>query len=224
MNDPAPSDPSPPSSPRNSAFSRRIRDLHLYLGLFISPFVLVFALSVFPLVHHWLPRPAPNPAGTRAVSDLPLPANLDQLSGRERIDALRPALDQANVHGEVGWIQHLPREHRLVIPVTVPGRLTTVAIDLSRREASIQEQRTGLADALVLLHKSPGPHLTAIRMNWPWMRLWFWLADATVYFVLFITVSGLYLWYILRSQRKIGITLILLGSASFLALAYAIVH
>lgn len=205
-------------------FSQWIRDLHLYLGLFISPFVLVFALSVFFLVHAWLPKAASNPARPRTVSDLPLPANLDQLSGRERIDALKPALDRAQVHGEVGWIQHLAKENRVVVPVTVPGRLTTVTIDVARREASVQEQNAGLADGLVVLHKSPGPHLAAIRMNWPYMRVWFWLADATVYLVLFITVSGLYLWYILRSQRKIGVALLVAGAVSFFSLVYALVH
>jgi hypothetical protein len=30
---------------------RAMRDFHLYLGLFISPFILVFAISVFFLVH-----------------------------------------------------------------------------------------------------------------------------------------------------------------------------
>ena len=30
---------------------RWIRDLHLYLGLFVSPFVLLFAVSVFYLNH-----------------------------------------------------------------------------------------------------------------------------------------------------------------------------
>jgi len=92
-----------------------MRDLHLYFGLFISPFVLVFAISVFFLVHNWLPKALPNPAGERSISDLPLPANLDQLSGRERMDALRPALDWAHVHGEVGWIQHLVKENRLIV-------------------------------------------------------------------------------------------------------------
>ena len=37
-------------------FYRLIRDLHLYFGLLISPFVLLFAISVFFLVHSWLPR------------------------------------------------------------------------------------------------------------------------------------------------------------------------
>ena len=30
------------------------KDLHLYFGLFISPFVLLFAVSVFFLVHAWI--------------------------------------------------------------------------------------------------------------------------------------------------------------------------
>jgi hypothetical protein len=207
-----------------AALSQWIRDLHLYTGLIISPFVLVFAVSVFFLVHHWLPKAAPNLTGSRLVADLPLPANLDELSGRARIDALKPALAHAQVQGEVGWIQHLAKENRLVVPVTVPGRLTTVTIDVAKREARIEEQTTGLADALVVLHKSPGPHLAGIRMNWAYMRVWYWLADATVYLVLFLTLSGIYLWYILRSQRKIGLVLIVAGAVSFFSLVYAVVH
>jgi len=201
-----------------------MRDLHLYFGLFISPFVLVFAVSVFFLVHNWLPKAVPNPAGARSVSDLPLPANLDQLSGRERIDTLKPALDWAQVHGEVGWIQHLAKENRLVVPVTVPGRITTVTIDVAKREARIEEQSTGLASALVALHKSPGPHLVGLRMNWIYVRVWYWLADATVYLLLFSTLSGVYLWYLLRSARRIGIVLLAAGAVSLFSLVHALVH
>jgi hypothetical protein len=61
-------------------------------------------------------------------------------------------------------------------------------------------------------------------MNWPWMRAWFWLADATVYLVVFITVSGIYLWYMLRSQRTIGTIILLAGAGSFCGLVYAIVY
>jgi uncharacterized iron-regulated membrane protein len=62
-------------------FYRLIRDLHLYLGLFISPFVLVFAISVFFLVHAWLPKIGSETSTTRVVSALPLPVNLQRLSG-----------------------------------------------------------------------------------------------------------------------------------------------
>jgi hypothetical protein len=208
----------------NGPLYRVVRDLHLYLGLFISPFVLLFAISVFFLVHAWLPNTVSNPAGTRVVQDLPLPADLDQLVGRARIDALKPALRLAQVQGEVGWVQHLTRENRLIIPVSVPGRLTTVTIDVAKRTASIEQRTTGLADALVVLHKSPGPHLVGMRMNWFYMRVWSWLADSTVYLSLFITLSGVYLWYALRAERTIGIALLVVGAVSFFCLIYALVY
>jgi hypothetical protein len=77
---------------------------------------------------------------------------------------------------------------------------------------------------LVILHKSPGPHLVNIRMNWAYMRVWFWLADATVYLLLFVTVSGVYLSYVLRSERRIGTGLLIAGAISFFGLVYAIIH
>src|ERR1041385_3001675 len=149
-------------------FYRLIRDLHLYLGLFVSPFVLVFALSVFFLVHSWLPKIAPETSSTRVVSTLPLPGDLQMLSGRALIDALKPTLEKADVPGEVGFIRHIVKEEKLIIPVTIPGRETTVSISIASREATIVTRETGLADALVTLHKLPGPHGPRIRLNWFW--------------------------------------------------------
>src|SRR5262245_2508572 len=203
-------------------FYRVTRDLHLYFGLFISPFVLIFAVSVFILVHSWK-SPNKTSAGP-TVSNLSLPADLEALSGRQRVDKLKPVLEQAGVQGEVGWVQHFPKQHRLVIPVTVPGRVTTVSLDLTKREASIEKRTTGLADALVVLHMSPGQHLADIRKNWFYMRVWSWLADATVYLILFITVSGIYLWYVLRAERKVGIALLATGVLSFFGIVYALWH
>jgi hypothetical protein len=205
-------------------FYRLIRDLHLYLGLFSSPFVLVFAISVFFLVHSWRPRLASETSTTRVISALPLPGDLQTLSGRPLIDALKPTLEKADVRGEVGFVRHLVKEDKLIIPVTVPGRETTVSISIASREATIVTRETGLADALVTLHKSPGQHGPDIRMNWFPMRAWRWMADATVYLILFISVSGIYLWYVLRAERAVGIILLFAGALSFFGMAYALSH
>src|SRR5438270_5052765 len=92
---------------------RLTRDLHLYLGLFISPFVLVFSISVFFLVHAWRPRIGSETSTTRVVSALPLPLDLQMLSGRPLIEALKSALEKAGVRGEVGFIRHLVKEQKL---------------------------------------------------------------------------------------------------------------
>src|SRR5437762_8274194 len=94
-------------------FYRLIRDLHLYFGLFISPFVLLFAISVFFLVHSWLPRIASQTSTTRVVSALPLPADMSTLSGRPLSEALKPALAQAVARGEVGFVRHMIKEGKL---------------------------------------------------------------------------------------------------------------
>src|SRR5436190_11321920 len=115
-------------------FYRLTRDVHLYLGLFISPFVLVFAISVFFLVHSWQTTIPSEPSTTRVVSALPLPQDLTTLSGRPLINGLRPTLEKTDVPGEVGFVRHMVKEQKLIIPVTIPGRETTVTINIPTRE------------------------------------------------------------------------------------------
>jgi len=56
------------------------------------------------------------------------------------------------------------------------------------------------------------------------MQAWRWLADTTAYLILFISVSGIYLWYVLRTERRVGFVLLFAGALSFLGLAYALSH
>ncbi|MFN7993348.1 MAG: PepSY-associated TM helix domain-containing protein [Bryobacteraceae bacterium] len=202
------------------AFYRTTRDLHLYSGLFISPFVLVFAISVFFLVHTWVP--GGHGSREQSVTGLHLPPDLDKLQNAERVRAVREVINQLQVTGEVGFITHVAGRHLLEIPVFVPGRETTIDLDYAAGSAVISTRDTGVADALIYLHKSPGPHLAAIRGNWSMTRVWRWLADATVYLLLFISVSGIYLWMVLRAERKIGLALMAAGALSFLGIVYGL--
>jgi hypothetical protein len=149
---------------------------------------------------------------------------LTTLSGRPLINGLKLTLEKADVPGEVGFVRHMVKEQKLIIPVSIPGRETTVTINIPTREATIVTRETGLADALVTLHKSPGQHGANIRMNWFYMRAWRWMADATVYLILFISVSGIYLWYVLRAERPVGFILLFAGALSFFGMAYALSH
>ena len=199
------------------------RDLHLYCGLFLSPFVLVFSVSVFYLVHGVAQRPPPEASDTsRTTNNLSIPPGLARLQGRARVDALRPVLEQLDVHGEVDFVRHIANEHRLIVPVRLPDRDTIVSLDYDKRTATVTSRRQSLGDALVYLHKMPGPHNVNVRGNSRLMRLWRVLADATVYLLLFITLSGIYLWTALRAERRIGLMLILAGAVTFGGLVYVI--
>jgi len=93
--------------------------------------VLVFAISVFFLVHSWLPKIGSVTSTKRVVSASPLPEELQKLSGRPLIEALKPVLEKAGVRGEVGFVRHVVKEEKLVIPVIIPGRETTVSLSLA---------------------------------------------------------------------------------------------
>ena len=199
------------------------RDLHLYVGLFISPFVLVFAVSVFYLVHGLAQRPAPGPSDAlRSVADLRMPPDIARMQGRARVDALRPVLEQLGVRGEVDFVRHVASEHRLIVPVRLPDRDTIVSLDYDQQTATVTSRRHALSDAFVYLHKMPGPHNVDVRGNSPLMGAWRILADTTTYLFLFITLSGIYLWLALRTERRIGLLMILAGAGTFWGLVYVI--
>ncbi len=199
------------------------RDLHLYVGLFISPFILVFAISVFVLLHGATGGVGrDSSAASQTVTGVRLPAGAELLQGRARLDALRPVLDGLGVQGEIDFIRHIARERRLVIPVTVPGRDTTVTLDYAQGIAVITSRPQPFGEALAYLHRTPGPHNVELRGNAFFMRLWRLMADATAYLLVFVTVSGVYLWTALRAERRVGVTLLAAGTASFLLLIYAV--
>ena len=198
------------------------RDLHLYIGLFLSPFVLLFAVSVFYLVHGLANRPAPGISDESRTVDIAVAPDIARLEGRARVDALRPLLEQLGVRGEIDFVRHIAKERRLIVPVRLPDRDTTVAIDYGQQTATVTTRGHGLGDAVVYLHKMPGPHNADVRGNSPLVRWWRVLADATAYLTLFITVSGMYLWTALKAERRVGLVLILAGAITFWGLVYAI--
>jgi hypothetical protein len=201
---------------------RVIRDLHLYIGLFVSPFVLLFAASII-FLNHGKVIPAAQ-SGSKACAARSLPTDIADVQGSAALAAVRAVLDECDVTGEIGFIRNQRNELRFVIPVLKPGRETTVVIDLASRSAAITHRRMGFWETVGYLHNSPGPHNAAIRGNWFWTRVWRRIADGTVYTLLFISLSGLYLWFALRAERRIGLALLASGALSMFLAVYGILH
>jgi hypothetical protein len=201
---------------------RWIRDLHLYFGLFVSPFILLFAASVFFLNHGKIVDPVSGAPET--FRNVRIPDRIEQLQGREAVDRAREILPQLGLTGEIGFLRVLRKEQHLVFPVGKPGFEATVDLDLVSQSALVSTRTTSWWEALAYLHKTPGPHNVNIRGNWFWTRAWGLLADTTVYLTLFISISGVYLWYAIRAERTVGLCLLGAGAASFFGIIYAVVR
>ena len=200
------------------SFYRWTRNLHLYAGLFVSPFVLVYAVSAIQLNHSLMPwggGTAPT-AALRVVRVVVTNAD----NGLAVADQVRR---QIGIAGEIGYVSRKAGGTRVSFPLESPGRTTHVKVDLASGVATIEQKRTGVWDAMIYLHKMPGPHNANIRGNWLFTRLWGWLADGSVYLLLFLTASGVYLWTILKADRRTGLRVLGAGVLSFLVIVVAIV-
>ena len=63
-----------------------IRDLHLYFGLFISPFILVFAVSTLSLSHRWKPwGNGDRPEGQKIEMSVDIPTDVDGVAQAKEI-------------------------------------------------------------------------------------------------------------------------------------------
>lgn len=100
------------------------------------------------------------------------------------------------------------------MPVSKPGVTTRVEVDLRSKTATIEREDRGLGDALNYLHKMPGPHNVQFRGNWVFMTWWAFTTDVVVYGILFLTASGLYLWWKLKAERVAGWALVGGGAAT----------
>jgi hypothetical protein len=80
------------------------RDLQLYVGLFISPFILLSAVSVFFLVQGPPRRAmAMQSVESRTVTGVTIPTGAANLQGHAPVDAIRPVLDGHGVKGRGGF-------------------------------------------------------------------------------------------------------------------------
>ena len=201
---------------------RWLRDFHLYFGLFISPFILLFATSVFYLNHGTLVTGAA--AQSETYRDLNIPDGFDRLKGREAVERAKAILPQVGVAGEIGFLRYTPKTGHLIFPVSKAGSEATIDVDLAARTATVIRRSMDLWESVSYLHKMPGPHNVALRGNWMGMQVWRFVADTTIYLLLFVSLSGVYLWWAIKAERRIGMALLAGGAATFAGLIYAVVR
>jgi hypothetical protein len=203
-------------------FYRWTRDLHLYFGLFISPFLLLFAASVFFLNHGKI---VPDKwTSVETVQNIEIPEGVERAQGRDAIAIAQRILAQVGTGGEIGFTRFVRQTNHFAFPVSKPGLETNVDLDLATRSATISRRPTSVWEALAYLHKMPGPHNVAIRGNWLPTRIWRLFADATIYLTLFLTVSGIYLWWVLKAERRVGLVFLCAGLVTFCGLIYVVIR
>jgi hypothetical protein len=203
-------------------FYRLTRDLHLYLGLFISPFILLFSVSVWFLNHAKVDTSTPT--SVEMIEGVQAPAGVEGAQGPAGVAIAKAMLPQVKLDGEIVSARFARGSRRFIFTTWKPGLEATVDLDVAAGTAKVSRRETSVLESLGTLHKMPGPHNADIRGNWIGTRIWMWFADATVYLTLFISISGVYLWAVLKAERAVGFVLLAAGAVSLAGVMYAVVR
>jgi hypothetical protein len=189
-----------------------IRRLHIYFGLFISPFILIFSISVLAFNHAgFLNKVNPVKAFPEIRTRLDsIPYDTTDLLTAKGI------LHKLGLNGEIDFINI--NKDKISFPVNKPGLKSYITVYRHTDSVAITRQIEGSFGAMNYLHIMPGQHNAKIRGNSLYLKTWRIMADAVVYLILFLILSGIYLWYILEFERNSGFYAIVLGMLFFTGL------
>lgn len=191
-----------------------VRALHLNFGLFISPLVLIFCISVLVLNHTgYVDSHYP-------IKKLPvIKTRIDKIPyDSSDLQTAKNIIQKLGIKGEIDYI--FQNDSQISFPVLLPGFTTSIKIDKQTNEVLITRKEEGTLRATNFLHKMPGPHNVKLRGNSFFMKNWKLLADGVVYLLLFLSASGVFLWYFLKVERKLGWVSIVVGIILFTGLLF----
>jgi hypothetical protein len=165
---------------------------HIYLGLFCTPYLLIFAISSLSFNHVSLQEGFTPVASEKVTLDVS-PGDFE--NPRAMGEALRDSLHL------MGWF--IPWESSVdssgfLVNIRNLGRDFRISGSWSSSEAEMTTNSTRTISRLKGLH---GLHETIPGAPW-WINAWGFYQDITVYSLLFWAASGIYLWWISKSRSS----------------------
>ena len=186
--------------------SRLIRSTHLYLALFLGPWVLLYAGSTFVMNHRaWFRgEPAPPPRWERLAEDrypggFPPGATAGQMAAQILAGLGMEGSNQASL-----------RNGTLVITRNHAQRPLRVTYTVADRRLVVERQAWDGAMFLERMHRRRGFQSPYILED-----AWAFSVDLFIVAVLFWSLSGFWLWWEMRPTRRAGLACLVAGIALF---------
>jgi len=158
-----------------------VRKVHLYCGLVILAFLMMYFVSGYMMVHRpWFlgasPPPTTQTAAREAAGDLPA----------ERLAAA--VQKQLKMAGRIQFPQKQPAGMTRFW-VNRPGRMVRVDVPANERQIHLTTQRTGLVGTLIMLHKVNGYDGQLL------FDAYALFCDLAGLAIVVFAISGVYLWW-----------------------------
>ncbi len=198
----------PPAEATFSGVSRLVRRIHLFTGLFLAPWMVMYALSTLVMTHRELvssfyASKKPAMVTERALNysrSFPADATREQIA-----EAILRDLGLSGTHylsgGRDGKPLVIHRQHALT-----PRQ---IAFDASKNEILLQREEFRTSNFLERMHRRRGYNSYALENTWGFT------VDVAVVAMAFWSLSGVWLWWELRPVRLWGALSLSAGLALF---------
>lgn len=192
-------------------FDKINRRTHLYLGLLLTPWFVLYAVSGFVFNHPKVFRSAGSDSATWQLC-YDRPYRMPTVREGNEDAAAEKLLRDQGLTGRY-WTDWTDHDDFVVYR---PRFLNTIRLtyDGRRSRIRVEEQSLGLAEFLTSAHVRSGfdfPYILEV--------LWSCIVDVVALAILFWIVSGLYIWWRLDRFRRWGWIAIAAGLITFISLA-----
>jgi hypothetical protein len=177
------------------------RRVHYYLGLYFLLFVWLFSFTGLLLNHpRWALSRIPNEPSTSFERSIESP------SGDTDLVRATDVARQLRVRGEIEWSQAPQLPGRLDFNIVYPKRATQVRVDLTRNRATVQQIDRSVWSALRISHTFSGSRYNSPGTSRDWLLTSVWVVamDALAVGSLVMVIGSYYMWYRLKSKRRLG--------------------
>lgn len=187
----------PPAEKPASTVSHLVRRIHMFTGLFLAPWMLMYALSTLVMAHRefvgsWYASKQPAMVTERELDYArSFPANSD----REQIAVA--ILQDLGLNG-THWISGGREGNPLVIHRQHALTTRQITFDASKNKLLLQREQFRASNFLDRLHRRRG------YSGYPLENTWGFTVDVAVVTMVFWCLSGVWLWLELKPARLWG--------------------
>jgi len=186
-----------------------VRRTHLFIGLFLAPWITMYAVSTLVMHHRVLFTGLEERATPAFVKVSERPYELDPAVADSATAAARRILADAGLSG-AHETEGTPRSVSFIVSryrATGTDRLT---YDADAKTLTQERQPFGLALFLEMLHRRHG-----FQQSYLVNDLWAVIVDVVIAAIVVWAISGIWMWLQLPGARRFGTACLALGSAAF---------
>ena len=170
-----------------------LRNVHLSFASLALPFLLMYGISAVQMSHNrWFDM---KPAVTEQTLMLPSGIPEARRIAREVMDRVPSA------RGELQNIQYT--DQGVVLRVVVPGTVHEVRYAMATGATTLKTSVGGVMVMLNRLH-----HMAGLSHDVTWLNVWGWAVAIVSSALVLIGATGLWMWFLRRTERVLGAVLL----------------